>query len=580
MSFSKSDLELIKSKINLSNEIEKRTKVIKKGKDYWACCPFHEEKTPSCKINNDIGTYYCFGCGAKGDIFSIYTDLYNYSFPDAVKELASTVGIKISNTNFEKDKKNEKIINILEASTKWFQDNLNLNENCIRYLKSRKLNKDTVNLFKLGYSYNPKTNLYNHLKNNGFKDEDILESNVVKTDSNNKIRDFFYKRLIFPILSEQGKIVGFGGRVLDNSNPKYINSPESTFFKKRSILYNLNNAKKTARIKNNMLICEGYMDVITLYQNNIKTAVAPLGTSFTEDQLLLSWKFVQKPTLMFDSDASGLKAAYRASIMSLPLLSPDKYIQFVELPKNLDPDTYINNYSFSSFVKLIKKPISLVNFLFKHSSQSIDFSNPDNKISFDKFIDDLTNKIKDSKIRYFYKNEFKSLFFNSLKQKRNPKKDNLTKPSFDSLIKKQILSFLVTTINHKKIRKNLIKILLNTDLLNEEESNFLNFLDLRENVDKNPDQLLDNDDNKDFLKIIDKSREKALFELFPYCSGDYDPETALLEVKKSLENLNTRLSNLKKINKSLDKFDEKFSSLKWEELREIGNNYHNMKDKE
>jgi len=151
MSFSKNDLEIIKSKILLSDELRKKVNVIKKGNDYWCCCPFHEEKTPSCKINDDFGSYYCFGCGAKGDIFTIYTELYNYTFPDAVKELAQKVGIKLTEDNFKQNKKNENIFRILEISTNWFQTNLQNNENCKLYLKKRLISEKTINNFKIGY---------------------------------------------------------------------------------------------------------------------------------------------------------------------------------------------------------------------------------------------------------------------------------------------------------------------------------------------------------------------------------------------------------------------------------------------
>ena len=161
MSFSKNDLELIKSKILLSQEIEKKTKVIKKGKDSWCCCPFHDEETPSCKISDDLGSYYCFGCGAKGDIFTIYTELYNFSFPEAVKELAQRVGIRIHD-NFDSNinKKNDKIYKILEISTKWFQDNLQSNKDCQRYLNKRNLSDETIKYFKLGFSSKSQQTLY------------------------------------------------------------------------------------------------------------------------------------------------------------------------------------------------------------------------------------------------------------------------------------------------------------------------------------------------------------------------------------------------------------------------------------
>ena len=245
MSFSKLDLEKIKNKILLSAEIEKKTRLIKKGKDFWCCCPFHEEKTPSCKINDDQGSFYCFGCGAKGDIFTLYTDLYNYSFKDAVSDLAQKVGITLEKTNYKKIMKENILKKILLATSDWFIKNLNEPgaEICKKYLKKRNLSQSTINEFKLGYSYNTNSTLFNYLKGLSFDEKDIIKSNVVKLDKNNKIKDYFFKRLVFPITDERSNIIGFGGRCLDNSNPKYINSPESSFFQKRYLLYNLAEGK-------------------------------------------------------------------------------------------------------------------------------------------------------------------------------------------------------------------------------------------------------------------------------------------------------------------------------------------------
>ena len=472
MSFSKNDLEIIKSKIKLSSEIEKKVKVVKKGNDYWCCCPFHEEKTPSCKINDSLGSYYCFGCGAKGDIFTIYTELYNFSFPDAVKELAQRVGINIRENNLKLNKKNEIVFKILEMTTDWFEQNIILNQNCQNYLKSRSLSKDTIKDFRIGYSHNPNSTLYEFLKKNNFSDEDIIKSNVVKLDNNKRIKDFFYKRLIFPIANEQNKIVGFGGRVLDNSNPKYINSPESFFFKKRDILYNLNNAKKNIRTKKNILICEGYMDVISLYENNIKTAVAPLGTSLTESQLLLSWKYVNKPTIMFDGDQAGLRASFKASIMALQYLSPSKFLQIIQLPKNYDPDSFINTFSLSKFIDKLKKPIPIINFIFDQSSSTMDLKIADNKIIFDKYIDDIIETINDKKIKFFYKNEFKNLFFKKIKSYNSPTSKSIGISKIEPLIKKQINSFLIAYVNHLKIRERLEELFDNSEIFDKNQVNF------------------------------------------------------------------------------------------------------------
>ena len=216
----------------------------------------------------------------------------------------------------------------------------------------------------------------------------------------------------------QGNVVGFGGRVLDNSNPKYINSPESNHFKKRNMLYNLNLAKNVARQKKNLLICEGYMDVISLYQNNIKSVVAPLGTSFTEEQLKLTWRFTDKPTIMFDGDEAGKRASYKAALMSLPFLIPNKSLQFINVPYNTDPDTFLSKNNNTNLINLLKNPTNLVRYIFETSIGGVSLNNADQKISYDKYLDDLIENIKDKKIQYFYKSEFKSMFFNKLRDSR------------------------------------------------------------------------------------------------------------------------------------------------------------------
>ncbi|MBT3901345.1 MAG: DNA primase [Pelagibacteraceae bacterium] len=580
MAFNKIDLDNIKSKIPISSELEKKTKIVKKGKDVWCCCPFHNEKTPSCKINDDLGNFYCFGCGAKGDIFTIYQDLFNYTFLDAVKELSERAGVKINFNNNSYSKQDNNILKILDTATKWFENNLSSENNeCTKYLEKRQLSKETVKSFKLGYSFSSQGSLYQHLKDLSFQDKEILKSNVVKKDNNNKFRDFFYKRLIFPISNIQGNVVGFGGRVLDNSNPKYINSPESNHFKKREMLYNLNLAKNVARQKKNLLICEGYMDVISLYQNNIKSVVAPLGTSFTEEQLKLSWRFTDKPTIMFDGDEAGKRASYKAAIMSLPYLLPNKSLQFISLPNNTDPDTYLINHKINNLINLLKNPINLVSYIFNVSSGGVSLNNADQKISYDKYLDDLIESIKDKKIQYFYKSEFKSMFFNKLRGSSSKTKLQTIPKKITSLKRKQIYSFIVSAINHPKVRSKIIETILTNIDMDENESNIIKHLNT---LDKNLIEL------KDILaQFSPKIRQfiesnilkSSIYELFPYSNPKYDSELSLEEIKESTNNLNTRLSNLKKINKSLNTFQENNTSLNWEELQKISNELEdNYKD--
>ena len=573
MSFTKNDLDKIKSKISIRNEIEKKTKIIQKGKDFWCCCLFHQEKTPSCKINEETDSFYCFGCGAKGDIFTIFTDLYNYSFVDAVKELAQQAGVTINFENNIKFKAEDKIKEILELACTWFQKNLTGKSanTCNNYLLKRKLNKDTIDKFRLGYSNNIDMTLYELLKNKNYKDYDILKSNVVILDKNKKIRDFFYKRLIFPIFNPQGDVIGFGGRSLDGSNPKYINSPESRIFQKRKVLYNLNIAKIFSRKKKNLLICEGYMDVISLNQNGITSVVAPLGTALTEDQLILAWKYCLKPTIMFDGDTAGLRASYKSAILALSLISSKNFLQFITLPEESDPDSYINNESLKDLIEKLKKPLSLSEFIFKQSVKSVSLSNVDEKISYDKYLEDLTTNINNKQIQYFYKQEFKSLFFNEIRKLRNTQtvKKKISKNSKIDLGKKQILSFILTAINHLSIRKEIIEILIKSELANKSELGFIEKLKKDDHILLKKEDITTKLAFNEFMKLYDEISTSNIYQLFSYSSPSSDPHLSLEEVKKSINNLNTRLIKKKKINKSLDRFLSNSNQLNWKDLQTI-----------
>ena len=573
MSFTKNDLDKIKSKISIRSELEKKSKLVQKGRDYWCCCPFHEEKTPSCKINEDLGSFYCFGCGVKGDIFTIYTDLYNYNFIDAVKELAQQAGISINFENRKKSKEENTLNEILEFSCLWFEENLDYDAArlCNDYLVTRKLTKETIKKFRLGYSSNKESSLCNFLKGKNFTEKDLLRSNVVKLDKNNKIRDFFYKRLIFPIFNSYGKVVGFGGRSLDGSNPKYINSPESNIFQKRNILYNLNLAKNSVRKKNNLLICEGYMDVISLNQKGITSVVAPLGTSLSEEQLNLSWKYCSKPTIMFDGDAAGLRASYKSAILALSLINSKNFIQFVSLPENYDPDSYINNVSFKNFVKILKSPVSLTEFIFDQSVRSISLNKVDEKISYDKYLEDLTLTIIDKKIQYFYKQEFKSLFFNKVRNLRNFKENTKSKSDLSNvdLNAKQIYSFFASALNHKNNRIQIFEAMFNSQLMKDGDLILLKELRRKDVLDLEKDEILSRFNKVQSLKIIEEMMTFNIYQLFPYSSPSFDPQLSLDEVLKSLNNLNTRLLKLKKINKSLDTFLGNSNQLNWDDLQSI-----------
>tara|TARA_B100000925_G_scaffold150056_1_gene112619 strand:- start:42 stop:845 length:804 start_codon:yes stop_codon:yes gene_type:complete len=264
--------------------------------------------------------------------------------------------------------------------------------------------------------------------------------------------------------------------------------------------------------------------------------------------------------------------------MSLPYLTPSKLLQFVVLPFQYDPDTYINEFSLNEFAKYLKNPLSIVDFIFEESSKSIDLSKPDNKVIFDNYIDELVSNIKDSKIKYFYKNEFKSLFFNKLKSFSKNKNSISIKKSKISLKEKQIFSFLTAYLNHLNLRNELYLLLTKSELLSKDQIEFLKFIHNSEFLEVEIDNIEKSNLPNIFSEIYEKTIDTSIFQLFPYVQKDFDKDNTLKEIKESINNLHTRLSNLKKINKSLNDIDENSSSLTWDELKNISFNLHNSEE--
>jgi len=284
--------------------------------------------------------------------------------------------------------------------------------------------------------------------------------------------------------------------------------------------------------------------------------------------LKLSWRYTDRPTIMFDGDEAGRRASFKAALMCLPFLIPNKTMQFVTLPNNTDPDNYLENKKYNDLLILLKNPTKLLDYIFYTSSNQISLQDADQKISYDKYLDDLIETIRDKKTQYFYKREFKSLFFAKLRGAKNkiitPIQKNIT-----SLKRKQIYSFIASAINHKKIRSQVVEILLTKVELEKVDNEIVNQIGKYQvNAGETIDLLPTFGENlRKFLN--DNITVNSVYELFPYSGPKYDPDIALIEIKESTNNLNTRLSNLKKINKSLNRFEENSSSLNWEELQKI-----------
>ena len=296
----------------------------------------------------------------------------------------------------------------MNETNNFYQAQLTKSNIAKKYLDRRLIKDSIIEKFQLGYSGSSSNQLYLHLKNKGLNLDDALSLGLIKKSNNREgeYYDFFRNRLIFPIKDYRSQIIAFGGRALDNSNIKYINSTDSPLFKKSYNLFNLNLAIEENRKVQNLIIVEGYMDVISLYQNNFKTAVAPLGTALTSFQIEKAWKVCQSPIVIFDGDEAGQKAAERASLLAIQNLQPDLSLRFSILPKNYDPDDFINKNSAADFTKLLDQSLSLSEFLWRKELEREDISTPEKKAGFEKRIRTLLSKINNQTVREYYNKEF------------------------------------------------------------------------------------------------------------------------------------------------------------------------------
>ena len=408
MKYPKEYLDEIKTRLKVSTVVSKFVSLKKRGKEYVGLSPFKNEKTPSFTVNDEKEFYHCFATAEHGNIFDFIMKTQNLRFGEAVKHLANLAGMQpyiFSKQDEEREKKWKTYSSILNQYVDFYHNELLKNESYyfVRdYLKDRSLNKDQVKKFKIGYvEKNPQ--IFNKLKND-FKIEDLLETGLFYLDENKKIYiERFRGRLIFPINNISGQPIALGGRIIEKKDfiAKYINSPETPFFKKGSNLYNLDLARKLSNKLNNIFLVEGYMDVIGLSKNGIENSVANLGTALTDKQIFTLNQFFDDIVICFDGDESGYKAALRAAENSIQDLKPEKQISFLFLPDNEDPDSFVNKNGRDYFVDYAKQnKVSIHQFIFNHYKK-LTSNDPSSMAIFDKKLRSIANTIKDSYIRKY-----------------------------------------------------------------------------------------------------------------------------------------------------------------------------------
>ena len=400
--------EEIKNSIKLSEVIGKNLSLKKRdNNNYVALCPFHKEKTPSFNISDDKGFYHCFGCGKNGDIFNYLMETENLSFVEALKKLADHAGINISKQNLSVDPKITNHFNLLKRVSASYIQNLYapLGEKARNYLHERGFNETIINKFNLGYSGNSKSNqhLLSTLLKEGFSINDFIEVGLIKKYDNKNLVFYFQQRIMFPILNNSGKVIAFGGRILRDGQPKYLNSPETSLFLKSRQLFGFFNAKKLLH-KKNFLICEGYTDVVCLHSHGYP-AVASLGTSLTDAQIEIIFNIVDEAYLVFDGDIAGKNATQRVFQKYLPKLKLKKKLKFVFLPDKLDPEEFIKKHGLGEFEIQLKKAIGVFDMLWSEGFKLIRKNEPETYAYSWNYLRKKVNTIEDSNIKLAYRDE-------------------------------------------------------------------------------------------------------------------------------------------------------------------------------
>ncbi len=426
MRFPSSFLDEIRDRVPISNVIGQRVtwdrKKTNAGRgDFWACCPFHGEKTPSFHCEDRKGRYHCFGCGVSGDHFRFLTDLDGMNFPEAVQRIADMAGVPMPEIDPQAQKREEKrrtLIDVMELAAGFFQDQLQASggARARAYLRERGLSARTIDTFRLGYAPESRNALKEFLASKGVERQEIEACGLVVHGPDIAVSyDRFRDRIMFPILSSREKVIAFGGRAMrPDAMAKYLNSNETELFHKGNVLFNFARARRAlsgADGAGTVIAVEGYMDVIALHQAGIENAVAPLGTALTENQLQLLWRMTSEPVLCFDGDSAGQRAADRAAGVALPLLKPGHSLKFAYLPEGKDPDDLVREGGRQAFEQIMRQARPLADTVFEREAGQDDNATPERRAAIEARINQLVQTIGDENVRRHYQQDFRNRLF-------------------------------------------------------------------------------------------------------------------------------------------------------------------------
>ena len=578
MKYPKEYLDEIKLRIKVSQVVGKSVQLKKRGKEFIGLSPFKNEKTPSFTVNDEKEFYHCFSTGEHGNIFDFLMKTKSVGFGEAVKILAAEAGMqpyRFTNFDKKKDLRFKTYKNILQEYSEYFHHQIykENNKDALDYLKKRNLNKSIIDEFKLGFV--PwKNDFFKELLKKYSVEEINLTGLYYKNDKTESYVDRFNSRIIFPINNIQGETVAFGGRIIrEGKLAKYINSPETEFYKKGNIIFNLDRARNSRVNTDEVIIVEGYMDVVSLYSSGVKNVIANSGTALTERQISLIWRFFPNPVICLDGDESGQQAAYRISEKLFPFINEKNKIYFSIMPDGEDPDDFITKYGRKEFLELLKEKLIIQSFIWNYNLSKTNLSNPFEISNFEKEIKKLTYSIQDETLKKYVLEDFLEKFknltplqsssqkfvYSKFTKKKNFKILNETKilhQKRKDLSKIQILEFsiLYVILNNFEIASKKIEKLSKIKLLSEKNESLKNevLTLLSEQTDK---KIIQQKINTEYKKLIEEIKENSNIQIITQDKTDEDILNMLDELIidfKEQDNLKKIESLEKKLINNLD----------------------------
>jgi DNA primase len=439
MRFSPTFLDEIRDRVPISAVIgtrvswDRRKTNAARG-DYWACCPFHGEKSPSFHCEDKKGRYHCFGCGVSGDHFRFLAELDGLGFPEAVERIADMAGVPMPARD-EADERRERqrasLHDVMEMAASFFQQQLQaaLGARARAYLRDRGLTPATQQKFRLGFAPDSRNALKEHLAGKGVAIDQIEACGLIRSGDDIPVSyDWFRDRIMFPIEDRRGRVIAFGGRAMSPEvAAKYMNSPDTELFHKGEVLYNFARARKGQGKDGTVIAVEGYMDVIALAQAGFENAVAPLGTALTENQMELLWKMTPEPVLCFDGDQAGLRAAWRAADMILPSVQAGRTARFALLPEGKDPDDLVKAEGPEAFRTVLGEARALSELLWMRETAGGVFDTPERRADLEKTLRELASRIRDESVRFHYQQDMRDrvhAFFGAARHGGQPNRQN------------------------------------------------------------------------------------------------------------------------------------------------------------